>query len=286
MPRLGALGQLVRVDHDIMLAAGVVVGYAVSGGLVSPDYLKLGLAALTAFLVGASTFAMNDYFDLEIDRKNRRTDRPLVRGDINPRSALLLFAILFPAGLISSFFVNPQCFVVAALTGIIAVAYDVKVKRFKIAGNFYIAYMMAVPFIFGGVALSYVPTDTLVLALMAYLSGLGREVMKDVMDISGDREAGVRSFPTYIGERNALALSGLAYLAAVGLSPIPFFFGQNMFRANLMYALPVIAADVIFIYSAVSLFRENPDLKFHRRLTLAAMAMGLLGFMAGTLFRP
>jgi hypothetical protein len=49
-------------------------GLVVAG--VMPLWLEMG------------AFALNDYFDVEVDRKNNRTDRPIIRGDISG-SALL-----------------------------------------------------------------------------------------------------------------------------------------------------------------------------------------------------
>jgi geranylgeranylglycerol-phosphate geranylgeranyltransferase len=63
---------------------------------------------------------------------------------------------------------------------------------------------MAVPFLFGATAISpTVPPIIWLLASIAFFAGVGREIMKDVMDMAGDRAQGVRSFPMYIGKRNA-----------------------------------------------------------------------------------
>jgi 4-hydroxybenzoate polyprenyltransferase len=58
------------------------------------------LAFFTALFLEASTFALNDYFDLDIDIVNKRNDRPLVRGDIKPKTALILFGVFFPLGIV------------------------------------------------------------------------------------------------------------------------------------------------------------------------------------------
>ena len=286
MGRIKAVLQLVRADHDVMLALGVVIGYAVSGGLASPDPQRLLFSAMTAFLVGAGAFALNDYYDLEIDRRNRRTDRPLVRGDISPRTAVAIFIILFSSGLACSSGVSLPCFAIALVTGALAVSYDVWVKRLKLLGNFYIAYMMAIPFVFGGVAASSVPGSTLVLAAMAYLSGFGREVMKDIMDLPGDMEAGVRSFPACVGERASCFISSGAYIAAVALSPIPFLLGPEPYLMNPLYIVPVLVADSLLLFTAASLTLEGGRrLRSLRRVSLAAMMLGLVGFLLAGFIR-
>ncbi|MEM2874836.1 MAG: UbiA family prenyltransferase [Candidatus Hadarchaeales archaeon] len=283
MKRLAALWQLLRLDHDVMLAAGVVIGYAISGGLLLQNVWHLTLASLTAFFVGAGAFALNDYMDIEIDRRNRRMDRPLVRGDLSPRTALGAFLVLVPAGLACSLLVNFICFFIALITAAFAVFYDVWVKKLKLIGNFYIAYMMAIPFVFGGVAVSSVPPSTVILSIMAYLSGLGREVMKDIIDLPGDREAGVRSFPSMLGEGRSRVLSSVTFLAAALLSPIPFVFGPEPYLMNPFYLVPVAIAAIIFIFVAFSMVtRPGQSVAPYRRMTLIGMLIGLLGFLLGS----
>ena len=69
------------------------------------------LKFFNALFLEASTFALNDYYDLEIDKKNKRDDRPLVRGDLSPKTALYLFTVFFPLGIVCSYFVNLTCFI-------------------------------------------------------------------------------------------------------------------------------------------------------------------------------
>ncbi|MGF3554216.1 MAG: UbiA family prenyltransferase, partial [Thermoplasmatota archaeon] len=232
MKKIKAIWQLMRLEHGVMIALGILVGSLVAlkgTGFLSFD--KFILTFFTALFLEASTFALNDYYDLEIDRKNNRIDRPLVRGDLSPRSALILFSIFFPLGLICSFFVNKTCFVIAVITALLAVLYDAKMKKIKLVGNFYIAYVMAIPFVFGGAAV--IEKEALffeldpaifIIALIAFFAGSGREIMKDVMDFEGDLEKGVRSFPKYVGKRKSNIIAALFYISAVVFSFIPFFY--------------------------------------------------------------
>ncbi len=283
-----ALWDLMRLDHGVMLFAAIVIGSAIASGGTALDPAKLLLSFLTALFLEASTFALNDYVDLEIDRRNQRTDRPLVRGDLKPGAALAAFYILFPLGVIVSFFVNMLCFAIALVTGLFSIVYDIRLKRTKVVGNFYIAYIMAVPFLFGAAAVS--PSISYVvwlLAAIAFLAGAGREVMKDVMDLEGDKSQGVKSLPLYIGARGACRVAAAFYLVAVAMSFIPFFLLTGTpFRGNLIYLLIVGVTDAMFLaMSAVLLARAQPPLKLYRKLSLVAMAVGLLAFLVGAFTR-
>ena len=221
-----------------MLFIAILIGSLISQKTLYDNLnlplLNIFLTFFTALFLEASTFALNDYYDLEIDRINKRTDRPLVRGDLSPKTALNLFYLLFPLGLICSYFVNMTCFIIALITALISVLYDVKMKKIKLIGNFYIAYIMAIPFVFGGAtvlgnnAFSFgaINPAIYVIALIAFLAGAGREIMKDVMDFEGDKRQGVKSFPRYIGIRASNGIAAVFYLCAIALSFLPFFLSR------------------------------------------------------------
>jgi len=282
--KLKALWDLMRLDHGIMLFVAILIGSVIASGGIIPDLIKLILSFLTALFLEASTFALNDYIDLEIDVKNKRNDRPLVREDLKPGAALAIFYALFPLGVIVSFFVNLQCFAIALVTGLFSIFYDLKLKKVKAIGNFYIAYIMAVPFLFGASAVSpFIPYVVWLLASIAFLAGAGREIMKDVMDFEGDKTQGVKSLPLYLGVRNACRVAALFYVVAVVMSFVPFFLlSGTTYHGNLPYLFIVGLADAMFLTMSVALMvKAKPPLSLYRKMTLIAMAVGLLAFMVG-----
>ena len=288
-----AIWELMRLEHGVMIFLGILIGAIIGlNGRGFPPFDNLFLTFFTALFLEASTFALNDYFDLEIDKQNERFDRPLVRGDISKRGALILFYVFFPLGLISSFFVNYVCFIIALITGFFAVFYDVYLKKKKVFGNFYIAYVMAIPFVFGGVSVLEENVFSLdinpaifVLAFIAFLAGSGREIMKDIMDFHGDKNEGVKSFPYYVGIRNSCYLASFFYLAAVFLSFIPFFFQFfTVFYRNLYFMIFIIITDILLVYISLNLIsKKNVHIKKFRKISLYAMFIALLGFLIGAL---
>jgi len=291
MSKLKAIWQLMRLEHGVMIAIAILIGSLIAlKGEAFPPLDKFILTFLTALFLEASTFALNDYYDLEIDKKNKRTDRPLVRGDISPQTALYLFFILFPLGIICSFFVNLPCFIIALVTAFLAIVYDVKLKKIKLLGNFYIAYIMAIPFIFGAVAVieekmfSFdIHPVIYVVALIAFLTGLGREIMKDVMDFEGDREKGVKSFPKYIGVHRSNVLAAIFYIASIVISFLPYSLSNyGFYYRNTYYLLLVFITDTMLLTTSLHLiFKKQPRLIIYRKFTLLAIFVGLLAFLLG-----
>lgn len=295
MKKLKAIWELMRLEHGVMLFIAILIGSLISQKTLFDNLnlplLNIFLTFFTALFLEASTFALNDYYDLEIDRINKRTDRPLVRGDLSPKTALNLFYLLFPLGLICSYFVNMTCFIIALITALISVLYDAKMKKIKLIGNFYIAYIMAIPFVFGGAtvlgnnafSLGAINPAIYIIALIAFLAGAGREIMKDVMDFEGDKRQGVKSFPRYIGIRASNGIAAIFYLCAIALSFLPFFLaGFGVYYQNIIYFILVFITDTMLLSTCLQLvFKKQPNMRFHRKYTLVAIFIGLLAFLVG-----
>jgi len=291
MSKIKAVWELMRLEHGVMIFLAILIGSLIAlNGEKLPELKNLLLTFFTALFLEASTFALNDYYDLEIDKKNKRTDRPLVRGDLNPKTALKLFYIFFPLGIICSYFVNLTCFIIALITALLAILYDVKMKKIKLVGNFYIAYVMAIPFIFGGVAvleentLSFTIHPAIyIVAIIAFLAGSGREIMKDVQDYEGDKIKGVKSFPRYIGKHKSNIIAGLFYIVAVVMSFLPFIRIEfDVYYRNVVYLAFVLICDILLIVISLGLiFNKKPEMKFFRKLSLFAIFIGLIAFLVG-----
>jgi geranylgeranylglycerol-phosphate geranylgeranyltransferase len=289
MKTLKAIWELMRLEHGVMIAIAILIGAVITKQEIPPIHTFI-LTFTTALFLEASTFALNDYFDIEIDKHNKRMDRPLVRGDLSPQVALLIFFILFPLGIISAYLVNLTCFLIALITAAFAVIYDVWMKKIKLLGNFFIAYIMAIPFVFGGAmmveinafALTVSPA-IIIIALIAFLSGVGREIMKDVMDYLGDKKKGVRSFPRYLGVKLSNNIAALFYITAVILSFLPFFQSiYSQYYFNYYYLAIVLITDTMLLRIAFQLFiKKTPDLPFHRKFSLVALFFGLIAFLVG-----
>ncbi len=276
-----------------MIAIAILIGSLIAAKTF-PAFDKFILTFFTALFLEASTFALNDYYDFEIDKKNKRIDRPLVRGDISKNTALYLFFILFPLGIVCSYFVNLTCFIIALVTALFAIFYDVVLKKIKLLGNFFIAYTMAIPFIFGAASVLTKTSFAIdlspaifIIALIAFLAGAGREIMKDVMDFEGDKEEGVRSFPRYIGIRKSNMISAFFYIIAIALSFLPFSMScYDVYYQNYYYLSFVMVTDTMLLSTSLQLiFKKQINMRFYRKFTLLAIFFGLIAFLVGVFVR-
>jgi geranylgeranylglycerol-phosphate geranylgeranyltransferase len=291
--KLKAIWELMRLEHGVMIAIAILIGSLIAAKTF-PALDKFILTFFTALFLEASTFALNDYYDFEIDKKNKRIDRPLVREDISKNTALYLFFILFPLGIVCSYFVNLTCFIIALVTALFAIFYDVVLKKIKLLGNFFIAYTMAIPFVFGAASVLTKTSFAIdlspaifIIALIAFLTGAGREIMKDVMDFEGDKEEGVRSFPRYIGIRKSNMISAFFYIIAIALSFLPFFMScYDVYYQNYYYFSFVMVTDTMLLSTSLQLiFKKQINMRFYRKFTLVAIFFGLIAFLVGVFIR-
>lgn len=276
-----AIWQLLRLEHGLMYGAGVVAGVFIVNRFFNPVYVVYGF--LTALFLQSSAFALNDYLDFEIDVLNKRNDRPLVRGELTRRTAITLSLVFLPLGLLFSILISCIAFIFAFLLVIFGYLYNIKLKKLGIIGNSYIAFSMAAPFLYGSIiASNSISIPISILSVIAFISGLGREIMKDIEDVLGDRTRSVRSVPVVKGSSFAAKISVSFYIFAVLLSVVPYLV-VNQYAFDLKYGIPVLLADVIFLYTAAEMLKNfSPEMiKRYRKLTLLAMVLGLLGFIWG-----
>jgi len=297
--KIRTIWELTRLEHGLMYGFGVLIGIIIVDKEVLFTKLPV-FGFFTALLLEAGTFALNDYCDLESDIANRRMDRPLVRGELRKAEVLLIAILATAFGIVCASFLSPIVFLLAVILAVLGILYDIKMKEFLAVSNLYIAFTMAIPFIFGGLIAEPGRIDRvlLILASIAFLAGFGREVMKDIADVKGDALRDIKSFARVYGVGKARRVVVFSYSLAVILSVIPFFSVNTPYFFDPAYILPVMAADALFLHTCFKLrpFGKRFDLKTipfgsedlnynaMRKETLLAISIGLIAFVSGALF--
>jgi geranylgeranylglycerol-phosphate geranylgeranyltransferase len=239
----GLLG-LARPGNTIAAAAFTAIGAFIGGGLAA-HVLDAGLAVgATAFATAAGN-AINDYFDREIDRTNA-PERPIPSGLVTPREALTVSALLFCGAVVAALYLPIVALAIALLNLLALLAYTELFKGLPGMGNALVAYLSGSTFLFGGAAVDELGVAVVVLFALAALATLARELIKDIEDVAGDREQGLRTLPIVAGEGVSLALAAGLLLVAVLASPVPYLQGT----LGAAYLLAILPADALLLYGA------------------------------------
>ncbi|ESS08891.1 MAG: geranylgeranylglycerol-phosphate geranylgeranyltransferase [uncultured archaeon A07HN63] len=263
--------ELTRPGNAV--AAGVLTftGAFVSGGVTTGPLAVTAAVVATVAATGGGN-AINDYFDREIDAVNQ-PDRPIPRGAVSPREALGVSIALFAIATVAALTLPRVAIGIAVVNLLALIAYTELFKGRPAIGNVLVAYLTGSAFLFGGAAVGE-PRGAGVLFLLAAVATLTREIVKDVEDITGDREEGLRTLPIVIGRRTALWIAVVVILVAVAASAIPYTAGTF----GVPYLLVVLPADAVMLWAAGQSFqrptRSQRWLKRGMFLAAAAFVVG------------
>jgi geranylgeranylglycerol-phosphate geranylgeranyltransferase len=263
--------QLFRIGNCMMGVVGLLMGVWVAVGFDAPDFWKeILFGSLVIFFFIAGGNSLNDYVDREVD-KAAHPERPIPSGRLGPEEVLRVSAICFAISFALSLFLSSNSTLVVVLAIGLMLLYELKTKKAGLSGNITIALLTSMLFLLGGTMVGGLER-TYVLAALAALATLGREIIKDVEDMDSDFDR--LTLPKRIGRRNAQTVAALAILSAVSLSIWPYANGSF----SVWYLAVVLVADAIFIYGTVVQFR-NP--RQGQKLAKYGMLVALVAFLVG-----
>ncbi|WP_435360300.1 geranylgeranylglycerol-phosphate geranylgeranyltransferase [Haloarchaeobius sp. DFWS5] len=278
--QLRGLVELTRPGNAVMagvltfIGAFVAIGveaFEVSGAWDAPVVQTAAAVAATVFATAAG-MAINDYFDADVDRINA-PDRPIPRGAVSERGALVFSIALFLGAVGSTLLLPPLAIAIATVNLLALAVYTQWFKGTPGFGNLVVGYLTGSTFLFGGAAVG-APEPAAVLFGLAALSTVSREIIKDVEDIAGDREEGLTTLPVVVGARTATLIAVGALVLAVLASPLPYV--RETFGAA--YLVVVVPADLVMLYAAYEGFDDPSASQRHLKVgTYLAAAAFILG---------
>ncbi|MEE4177889.1 MAG: geranylgeranylglycerol-phosphate geranylgeranyltransferase [Bacteroides sp.] len=225
MQKLGAFLILVRWYNLVMVAlTQVLFRYCIilpvfrtadhALPLSNTDFFLLVLATM---LISAAGYAINDYFDLRVDRINK-PNKVIVGRLITRRTTILLHTLLNVMGVALALYLSwkirywPLAFIFLAVPMALWL-YSVRFKRSFLTGNITIALLsaMVIPLVwlveYRAASLQLTITSEMMqvnffvrfYSFFAFLTSLIREIVKDMEDYVGDKKTGCRSLAVVSG---------------------------------------------------------------------------------------
>jgi geranylgeranylglycerol-phosphate geranylgeranyltransferase len=270
--KLRALAELVRPLNVFIVFAVILVATLIAGG-ESSDWKRIILAGVAGSLIAAGGYAINDYYDIDIDKVNRPR-RPLPRGDALPTEAWWLWRLSSSAGVIGSAFLGPWPLLIAVCWVISLYAYSRWLKRRALVGNLVVSGATGLAFVFGGAVVGTLDRSFMP-ALFAFLVNLAREVVKDVEDIEGDRKGNAHTLPIRFGVTSALSFATVVLLVLIGMTLGAYRWGLYSQR----YLTAIAGVDVVLVALIVSLWRSQTATSL-RRVNLGLKVAMLSGLVA------
>jgi geranylgeranylglycerol-phosphate geranylgeranyltransferase len=172
-------------------------------------------------LLTAAGNIQNDLDDLEIDRLNR-PDRPLVTNAIRLGHAKWMMALFYFAGMVTAGILGWIPLIIATAVVVLLNLYNASWSRLPGIGNLAVSLMGALPVIYGGASAEAASHTRLLIpcsaAVIAFWLHLSRELLKDTVDIDGDRASGRRTLPILYGRVATMRVGALVMLMAAAAS--------------------------------------------------------------------
>lgn len=216
--RVRYLLKLSRPRFWLYLAGPVVVGVAFGAETVPELFLPENFLLFGYFLLPANLFlyGVNDVFDRDVDEENPKKDEKEVRYSGGPLVPVVVVAsLVFGLG---TFLTTPQA-AWPYLAGffLLGAQYSAPPLRFKttpfldsVSNGLYILPGAAAYALVAGVA------PPLAALVGAWLWAMGMHTFSAIPDIDPDREAGIRTTATTLGETRTYAYCGVCWLASAG----------------------------------------------------------------------
>lgn len=268
--------EITRPHNLAVAALTMLVGWTLAGG-GTPD-LRLVLAIAAGTLVAAAGNVINDYFDADIDRINKPR-RPIPSGRMTRAESRRYYVVLCVLALVSAAAAGRTALAFVAAWTVCLYLYSATLKTRLLLGNLMVSAVSSSGFALGAwlggrIEAAVVPM------LLTFLFLMGREIVKDVEDLPGDRACGARTLARRLGERRALAVACLFFLVFTALVPWPYqqrLYGRDYLLVYALGVVPLLGVASLLMFrdqSPRNLLRVNWILKLD-------MFLGVLGFYLG-----
>jgi len=226
-----------------------------------------GILIVSIVSVAAGGYAINDYFDLRSDRKNK-PEKIVVGKHIKKRWAIIihwsfsLLALSLSAYL--SYCLHSWLYLTVHLLAILLLwYYSTIVKRVLVLPNVIISFLIAtLPLLVIHVMHDlFLPithkTLLMFMSLFMFILNMAREIVKDVQDVEGDALRAIKTVPLVFGRRNAYLLSAAILFCLIPtywwLKSVILFSNDTPFGMTLLLGIIVSQCMVLGLF-----FNQSP----------------------------
>jgi geranylgeranylglycerol-phosphate geranylgeranyltransferase len=269
--------KLARWQNCLIATATVIVG-----AFLLPEFPPAGvmlMASLAAAFITAYGNIHNDLADIESDRINH-PERPLASGRISRGSASIWLVLFLVVGLVLASFLNSNAFRIAALVSIMLFLYSSTLKKIPLVANLWVALIGMLTFIYAGtLAQGYILWDFSLInagALFAFCFHFGRELVKDLQDMEGDKAAGIKTLALTAPEYFPKALTTLAFLGLL----VPAVGIYYFLKPSLIFPVTFLIGIIIPILVLIALLWSGDERRRYRSISVVLKALMPVGLFA------
>jgi 4-hydroxybenzoate polyprenyltransferase len=296
--------QLIRPNNLIIIALTQCLVYLMMirkplenhGIAIELDVFNFAVFCLTTLIMAGASYVINDYLDVRADLINK-PEKTFAGQSVSLRNTFRFYLVLIVVGFIIAIYLAVVLskihllWLYPTLTSLLYL-YSKKYKHHGIIGNLIVSLFTAfVPTVLllaepGLIAPFSIEVQgsifwsVLLLSLFAFLLNFSRELIKDIIDMPGDKINGTKSLALTKGIKTTVRLSIAVIYLAMTVCLLTIFLPEwtNVFHLR-VYGILFIVAPMA--YSNNKLVQARLDFEFKKisRIYKLVMVSGLIYFL-------
>ena len=276
--------KLIRFQNLLMIA---LMQCIIRYGFLKLQKVELALAdwqfallVLATVFIAAGGYIINDIMDQETDSINR-PNQVIVGRSISESMAYNLYFGFTIAGALIGFYLSnliyrDNFFGIFIITSLLLYIYATSFKQIAVIGNILVSLALALSVIIVGLfdiipATDQVNRFQMMLwlellfdyAVFAFLLNFIREIIKDLEDINGDYNQGMRTLPIVLGVSRTAKV--VAVITAIATVILLWYINNHLMNSGLyiatIYALVFLVSPMIF--AVVKVWTATTQKEFH-----------------------
>ena len=276
--------KLIRFQNLLMIA---LMQCIIRYGFLKLQKVELALAdwqfallVLSTVFIAAGGYIINDIMDQETDSINR-PNQVIVGKSISESMAYNLYFGFTIAGALIGFYLSnliyrDNFFGIFIITSLLLYIYATSFKQIAVIGNILVSLALALSVIIVGLfdiipATDQVNRFQMMLwlellfdyAVFAFLLNFIREIIKDLEDIKGDYNQGMRTLPIVLGVSRTAKV--VAVITAIATVILLWYINNHLMNSGLyiatIYALVFLVSPLIF--AGVKVWTAATQKEFH-----------------------
>ena len=224
---IGYIEVLRPINTAFLMLITVFTPHIIGVTLTDLQRLSLIFVTISFGLVSAGAYALNDYYDVEIDKINKPY-KPIPRGAVSSAKVRDLGILLTVAGVLVSLFslvfgtILPFLSLCAYTT--LLALYNKKYKK-SILKNVLIGVACSFSVVVGAAVAQSVNFISILVIIFIFLTTIARELYKDIEDLRGDRALKIHTLPSLLGPQTSALLASGFLAVVIALSPLLYLLG-------------------------------------------------------------
>jgi len=260
---------------------------------LSLDNFHFSILVLSTVLIALGGYIINDLNDVKADNINK-PQKVFVGKLMTKQKADNLFLAFNFIGLLLGYYLSYSIdkisfFSVYIIASLLSYLYSIKLKKMLLVKNLIVAFLVFLSIFIVGLY-DIVPAASaynnqgqldvfnlvLKISFFAFLLTFLREIIKDIEDMEGDKEVGIKSLPLVLSiNKSKIIIFAIALLTLVSID----YFAFNLYKINTIasfYLLIIVSLPLLYFMLKLKGSKTKPEFNKLSKLLKIIMLLGVL----------